>query len=131
MVESYPRVVVANVTGAVGSTDVAERLREARDRTLGRLAELHAVFDAIVESSAAANLDDEHDPEGSTVGFERAQVASLLARARTQLAELDAARERLRRGAYGTCEICGKPIPDARLQAQPAARTCVGCAQLQ
>jgi RNA polymerase-binding transcription factor DksA len=105
----------------------ARRLEAARARAARRIAELNAVFDAIVESSAAANLDDEHDPEGATVGFERAQVSSLVARTRTQLAELDAARERLRLGTYGVCEICGKPIPHARLEAQPAARTCVGC----
>jgi RNA polymerase-binding transcription factor DksA len=105
----------------------ARRLEDARARAARRIAELDAAFDAIVESSAAANLDDEHDPEGATVGFERAQVSSLVARARMQLAELDAARDRLQLGTYGTCEICGMPIPRARLEAQPAARTCVGC----
>jgi RNA polymerase-binding transcription factor DksA len=112
---------------ATGTTDPAGRLRDARARTARRIAELNAVFDAIVESSDAANLDDEHDPEGATVGFERAQVASLLARAHTQLAELDAAGERVRLGRYGLCEVCGEPIPPARLEAQPAARACVAC----
>ena len=31
-------------------------------------------------------------------------------------------------GSYGTCEACGGPIPAARLEARPTARTCVGCA---
>jgi DnaK suppressor protein len=109
-------------------TDATTRLRDARARTAARIAELRSAFDEIVESSDTANLDDEHDPEGATVGFERAQVSALLARARTQLAEIDAAAERLRRGTYGACESCGRPIPDARLAAQPAARRCVDCA---
>lgn len=106
----------------------ALELREARERTLRRIAELSAVFEAIVESSASANLDDEHDPEGATVGFERAQVSALLERARTQLEELEAADERVRLGTYGACEGCGKQIPHPRLAAQPATRTCVTCA---
>lgn len=42
-----------------------------------------------------------------------------------QLAEVDAAEERLRQGTYGRCEICGRPIPDERLEAMPATRYCV------
>ena len=106
----------------------AIRIREERERAARRVAELSSVFEAIVDASDAANLDDEHDPEGATVGFERAQVSALLDRARTQLAELDAAGDRLQSGRYGVCERCGQPIPDDRLRAQPAARMCVRCA---
>jgi RNA polymerase-binding transcription factor DksA len=110
------------------SDDASVLLADARARARRRIDELQATFDAIVESSDTANLDDEHDPEGATVGFERAQLLALLERAHTQLAELDAAVERLHLGHYGTCEVCGRAIPDARLLAQPAARACVACA---
>ena len=86
-------------------------IREAHERTTERIAELTREFDAIVDASDHANLDDEHDPEGATVGFERAQVSALLERARTQLADLDAATERLRLGTYGACERCGAANP--------------------
>ena len=105
-----------------------ERLTSERGRAVDRLAALTREFDAIVDASDAANSDDEHDPEGSTVGFERAQVAALLGRARAHLAELDAALDRLHRGAYGTCDRCGEPIAIERLEAQPAAVTCICCA---
>ena len=36
----------------------------------------------ITESSGSAGTDDEHDPEGATVAFERQHVAALVARAR-------------------------------------------------
>jgi RNA polymerase-binding transcription factor DksA len=103
-------------------------LAGARARVVERAAELMQGFDAVVESSREANLDDEHDPEGSTVGFERAQIQALLDAARVRLAELDAAHERLERGIYGICESCWVPISRARLEAEPAARTCVDCA---
>ena len=105
-------------------------LADARERVGRRITELTEVFDEIVESSAAANLDDEHDPEGATVAFERTQVAALLDQARAQLADLDDAEDRRRRGVYGVCEQCGEPIAAARLEAQPAARRCVRCARL-
>jgi DnaK suppressor protein len=103
-------------------------LHAARERTAERVHELALALDSIVEASKAANLDDEHDPEGSTVGFERAQTAALLEAARTQLTEIDAALDRTHRGAYGICERCGDPIPKARLEAKPATRVCVACA---
>jgi RNA polymerase-binding transcription factor DksA len=85
-------------------------------------------FDGIVDASADSNADDEHDPEGSTIAFERSQVSTLIAQTRARLADLEAALERLDDGTYGVCETCGEPIPDGRLEARPVARTCVGCA---
>ncbi|MFD3970532.1 TraR/DksA family transcriptional regulator [Streptomyces cyaneofuscatus] len=96
--------------------------------TSERVAALGRDFEAIVEANALVAVDDEHDPEGSSTAFERAHVAALLAQAREHLAELDLAVERLASGDYGRCEVCGDPIPAARLEVRPAATTCVGCA---
>lgn len=75
-----------------------------------------------------ANGDDEHDPEGSTLAFERARVAALLADAESTLEDLDLALRRLTAGSYTDCEVCGGVIPQGRLEALPATRTCIGCA---
>lgn len=107
----------------------AEQLLELeRVRALSRIGELTREFDGIVLSSADSNADDEHDPEGSTIAFERAQLAAMLSRARSHLAEVDAARQRLREGNYGVCARCGGRIAPDRLRARPAASTCVVCA---
>ncbi len=82
---------------------------------------------AIVEASDRANLDDEHDPEGSTVGYERARVASLLDAVRSRAADVVAAGERLAAGTYGTCARCGQPIAPERLSAHPTAAACTSC----
>jgi len=50
-----------------------------------------------------------------------------VSRSEQHLGEVDAALRRLDDGSYGTCEGCGTPVPDARLEARPTARTCVGC----
>jgi len=87
-----------------------------------------AEFDEIVAGSVDSNADDEHDPEGSTIAFERAQTAALLTEARAHLDELDRAAARLDAGTYWTCVRCGEPIAAARLMARPAAQTCISCA---
>lgn len=99
-----------------------------RQRARIRIAALTREFDAIVSASADAANDDEHDPEGSTIGFERAQVTALLNQARGQAAEVERSLARLESGGYGACERCGGAIPFARLEAFPTARKCVDCA---
>ena len=103
-------------------------LEEERARTRERLDGLTGDYTGIVEASVGSNADDEHDPEGATIAFERSQVGALVAQARLHLAEVDAAVERVRGGSYGTCERCGTPIAPGRLVAPPVARTCITCA---
>ena len=44
------------------------------------------------------------------------------------LDEVDAALARVEAGTYGTCETCGRPIAEARLEVRPVARQCIECA---
>jgi DnaK suppressor protein len=108
--------------------DARTRLLALRSETLERLAALHGEHAAVVDASRDSNADDEHDPEGATIAFERAQVDALARDADRRLAEVAAALARLDDGTYGTCTRCGTRIPEARLQARPTATTCVGCA---
>jgi RNA polymerase-binding transcription factor DksA len=107
---------------------IQELLAEERFSTTRRLQSLTRQYDAIAESSAWTTNDDEHDPEGATIAFERAQVQGLLSQAHSELDELDRAAERLRDGTYGICERCGKAIAKERLAALPTARVCINCA---
>ena len=94
-------------------------------------AELDRSFADIAASVDTANTDDEHDPEGATLAFERAQVVSLLEEARGQLDALDDAMARMDVGTYGVCERCGGAIGGERLAALPGTRTCVDCARVE
>ncbi|WP_327287241.1 TraR/DksA family transcriptional regulator [Streptomyces sp. NBC_01198] len=105
-----------------------ERLTAARAATGAQIAALSSDYDGIVAANALVAVDDEHDPEGSSTAFERAHIGSLLGQARDHLDTLDMALERLERGEYGRCEVCGEPIPRERLDVLPAATTCVRCA---
>ncbi|WP_066953297.1 TraR/DksA family transcriptional regulator [Streptomyces lushanensis] len=114
---------------ATGREAAHRRLAAERAGTIAEIAFLSRDFAQIVEANALVAVDDEHDPEGSSTAFERAHVAALLARAEERLADLDRALERLERGDYGRCGVCGGPIPAERLEARPAASTCVPCAE--
>jgi DnaK suppressor protein len=104
------------------------RLANERARAVRLLDKLTGDFEAVVESSRAVSTDDEHDPEGATIAYERAQVDAVLNMTRIHLAELDQALERAQNGTYGNCESCGQTIGQERLEAQPAATFCVPCA---
>jgi RNA polymerase-binding transcription factor DksA len=109
--------------------ELLARLAERRQRALQRGDALRGDFDDIVERSSDASRDDEHDPEGATIAFERAQVAALLSGVDRELVDLDRAVERVRTGVHDRCEGCGGTIPAERLRARPATRSCVGCAR--
>jgi DnaK suppressor protein len=109
-------------------TGTAERLAAEREDTLARVRALQSDVAAIVGSASSTTGDDEHDPEGSTIGFERAQATALLEQARARLAEFDAALARVADGSYGRCVGCGGAIAPERLDARPEAARCIGCA---
>ena len=106
----------------------ADELTRARVETLAKIDALVREFDQVVAAAQSANGDDEHDPEGATIAFERQQVAALLASARRRLADVDDALARIEAGEYGTCASCGRPIAPERLAARPSTRTCIACA---
>src|SRR6516225_11751968 len=108
--------------------DPRELLLAERARAVRRVAALQREFAGVAEAASAGGTDDEHDPEGATLAFERQHTAALLEGAREQLAAVDAALGRLAAGRYGCCERCGQPIGADRLAARPAALTCIRCA---
>jgi len=105
-----------------------ERLRSERAAAASRLAGLERELGSVVESASQANTDDEHDPEGATIAYERQHVAALISQAKDSLTEIDAAIGRLEAGSYGRCARCGKPIAPERLAVRPSASTCIKCA---
>ncbi len=102
---------------------VRERAEAAR-----RLAVLERDLATVKQASENSNADDEHDPEGATIAFEREQLSALVRRAGQRVLDLDAALDRLDDGTYARCRSCGETIPSERLEALPATQTCRDCA---
>ena len=105
-----------------------ELLLAEQARARQRVAALEREFAGLAEAASSAGTDDEHDPEGATLAFERQHTAALLEAAREQVAAVDAALRRLAAGRYGGCERCGQPIGEDRLTARATALTCIRCA---
>src|SRR3954463_11859722 len=90
-----------------------------RAATLRRIEALSGDVNAVIEAASDVATDDEHDPEGATIAFERARVGALLEQARVHLGDIDDALRRIDDERYGACEICREPIGSERLAARP------------
>jgi RNA polymerase-binding protein DksA len=111
-------------------------LEKYRARLLEEKARLEAELQDIeTRTSRAAEPDSPSEPSGSddhpadlaSETFEREKdlaigesVETMLSRVRTALVKID-------RGTYGTCDLCGRPIPRRRLEALPFATLCIDC----
>jgi len=111
-------------------------ITELRGRLTADLRSITAVIETSKESMAAflaarrdVEIDDEHDPEGSTLAMQYSESSALLEHSRRHLDQVNAALAKLANGTYGSCELCGNDIPLARLEARPFAAHCVRCAQ--
>ena len=84
---------------------------------------------AFVSARRDTATDDEHDPEGPTLAFERSQTSAILSQSQQHLTEIDAALTRMDEGRYGLCKSCGNEIALGRLQVRPQAALCISCAE--
>ena len=101
-------------------------LDQERERLGGIKAELDDLRDqskpdAVEELSSNST----HQADVATETFDREKDLTILDNIEGELADVEHALQRLDDGTYGTCEACGKPIGDDRLEAMPAARFCV------
>jgi DnaK suppressor protein len=68
-----------------------------------------------------------HQADAGSDAYDRDFALSLLSQEQDALYEIDEAIKRIDAGTYGVCEMSGKPIPHARLEAIPFARLTVEC----
>ncbi len=95
-----------------------------------QVASLTRSFDDIVQANVHANTDDEHDPEGATIAYERAPVSALLRQAQLDREALRSNLDRLDHdSSFGVCQRCREFIGVERLMALPSATRCIACAR--
>lgn len=109
--------------------EAAALLAAERELTTERAGALQRQIRQLADEQALTTHDDEHDPEGVTIGYQRAQLQGLLGGAQADLAAIDRAEQRLRQGRYGTCVLCGEAVAAQRLVALPTTPTCIDCAE--
>ena len=110
------------------STLTRLRLRLVEEQV--RLESMIEEFDRQREQSRLAETSSEHnaDPDnadGGSLAFEMEMDLSIEQNAKELLEKVERALKRMDEGTYGDCEVSGKPIPIARLEALPYATTTV------
>ncbi|MFJ3502997.1 TraR/DksA family transcriptional regulator [Streptomyces sp. NPDC090135] len=113
-----------------------EEVAEARDglqaevlRLRSELAHSREELTGLMRDSGDGAGDDQADT--GTKNITREHELALAANAREMLEQTEHALERLDAGTYGLCEVCGRPIGKARMQAFPRATLCVEDKQRQ
>jgi RNA polymerase-binding transcription factor DksA len=109
-------------------TSVRTHLAADREQTMRLIDSVSLEMDAFKSARRDTATDDEHDPEGPTLAFERSQSEAVLSQSVQHLRDIDAALLRMDEGTFGTCKTCGGPIALGRLQARPQATQCISCA---
>lgn len=102
-------------------------LLEERSRVENALRYLHEETDGSERDDAANELStaDNHLADRGSETFDRELDYTLEGNAETVIARINHALKRIDDGSYGTCERCGKPIPEERLEARPWATLCI------
>jgi RNA polymerase-binding transcription factor DksA len=91
-------------------------------------AERDRVVDQLKELGIDRSSYDEGFADSGQVTAERGEVEALAGSLRETLQEINEALDKLEAGSYGRCESCDQQIPEARLEAKPAAKFCIDCA---
>jgi RNA polymerase-binding protein DksA len=106
-------------------------LEQERGRIASALEHLHATNSTSPEDETEEIPSDNHLGDMATETMNREIDFGLEEGAEQTLAAIDAALERIDAGTYGTCERCGKPIGEERLEANPNATLCIDDKRLQ
>lgn len=110
---------------AIDLNKIRARLESERKRLLNEL-------DGLQANVQPAEVRREGSPFGkreeeATESFELEKRLALEKQTRINLAEIELALEKFKKGTYGLCDICGQPIPADRLEAVPYANLCLSC----
>jgi RNA polymerase-binding transcription factor DksA len=102
------------------NADVDRLLAEREQALEAELAELTKPAGEVGAISFGKRVGD-----GTAMAVDRLTAVSAQEKLLAVLEEVRHARRRLAEGSYGTCEVCGRPLPAERLEARPWAVRCV------
>jgi len=103
-----------------------QRLLDLRDELVDAMSGMTGEIRNAPEGSEASG-SGMHQGDAGSDAYDRDFALSVLAKEQDALYEIEQALRRIDRGAYGICEMSGKVIPQARLEAIPFARLTVEC----
>lgn len=101
-----------------------QRLQAEQERTEAELKRLRSYLETEVEHVIDGGEDS---VDAAADIYEREKTLAIIQTLQNKLVAIERALRADERGGYGICEICGKPIDPARLEAMPHTTTCVDC----
>ena len=101
-------------------------LNEVKAQFTERIIALQQCIDAIHHDFAKGHSSDWTEQAGERENDE--VLNALESEAKIEIQHLSNAITRMENGSYGICQKCGEPISEKRLQVQPAAESCIECA---
>lgn len=113
-----------------------EKLHYYKNKLLNEKDKILNTIDSIMKNGMNENqreeieelsLVDNHPADFGSEMFEKERRYALLDNEKDIINRIDNALKRIEDGSYGICEICGKEIPNERLDFMPYATTCVEC----
>ncbi|OAT85745.1 TraR/DksA C4-type zinc finger protein [Desulfotomaculum copahuensis] len=109
--------------------DFRRRLKEEKQQQLERVKAINrdGLNTSMSDSLGELSLYDNEPADTGSELFERSKDFSLREAAKIKIRAIDEALDRIERGTYGNCEICGRPIAVERLQAVPYTTVCIHC----
>jgi DnaK suppressor protein len=99
----------------------AEKRLISRGRKLLDQMELQRWLTTRCSEELGDEADTAREVSETELAFSVAEIRS------SEVAEIEDALRRIVDGTYGVCDMCGEPIPAARLRAAPSARLCLPC----
>ena len=110
-------------------TQLRARLESERGRLLGLIGVYsHAMEEARMAEGAGERSPDPASAEAGAAATDYETQMSLERNAFLLLEKVNCALSKMERNSYGDCDLCGKPIPVARLRYLPYIDSCIECA---
>lgn len=105
-----------------------EQKKRDAQKTLSQI-ENNEFNDAQAEYISELSVYDNHPADIATETYEMEKNMALKKQNLHRINQIDQALERIERGDYGRCALCGEEIGAERLEIQPEADTCLECSE--
>jgi len=110
----------------IDSEHFRTRLLDERKRVVDAIDNIHSENPGSLGDETEEPLfQDNHLGDIATATFDREMASTLEDNSTHVLGEIDAALARIDAGTFGTCQACGGPVGDERLEALPWATLCI------
>jgi DnaK suppressor protein len=108
-----------------------KELEEFKNKLLDRRVQIEKNLEGTtLEMKEMRDLELNDEGDYAAASAESIVDSAILVQQRKELAEIDLALDKIKKGTYGICEMCEEPIGKARLEVKNFARFCIICREI-